>query len=62
MTDYATIEALASRLCHDAGRNWYAKGCKRNHWRKKAGEQLQLQATMKQSFISVFKKLTARAK
>ena len=36
MTDYATIEALAKRLCADAGRDWNAKYTKRAHWRKKA--------------------------
>ena len=38
MTDYATIEALASRLCHDAGGNWEAKYTKRMHWRRKAAD------------------------
>lgn len=36
MTDYATIEALAKRLCAEKGRDWNAKGCKRNGWRRKA--------------------------
>lgn len=47
MNDYATIEALASRLCHDAGGNWEAKYTKRNHWRKKAEAQLVYQWRLK---------------
>lgn len=38
MTDYATIEALASRLCHDAGGTWDKKRTKKNHWRRKAAD------------------------
>lgn len=38
--DYSTIEALASRLCHDSGGTWDKKRTKRNHWRAKAKAQL----------------------
>ena len=34
--DYATLEAIAKMICSLCGSNWDAKGCKRNHWRKRA--------------------------
>lgn len=40
MTDHETLERIARQLCADAGRDYDAKGCKRNHWRKKAARVL----------------------
>lgn len=40
--DFQTIEALASRLCHDSGGTWDKKYTKRAHWRKKATEQIRV--------------------
>lgn len=34
--DFQTIEALAKRLCHNAGGSWEAKYTKKAHWRKLA--------------------------
>ena len=34
--DYSTIEALASRLCHDSGGTWDKKYTKRMYWRRMA--------------------------
>lgn len=36
MTDHDTLERIARQLCEDAGRDYDRKGCKRNHWRRKA--------------------------
>ena len=41
-TKYTQIENIARRICAEHGRDWDAKGCKRNHWRKLAIDQANL--------------------
>lgn len=49
--DYKTVEALASRLCHDAGGNWEAKRTKKNVWRAKAIAALDAYAAQNKRII-----------
>jgi len=42
MTDNETLERIARQIARDAGRDYYAKGAKRAHWRKRAASVLSI--------------------